>query len=46
MDEAFEWIERGIENREFSAVLLDVAIWLDDLRADSRFEQLRRQMGL
>jgi tetratricopeptide (TPR) repeat protein len=45
-DEAFEWFEKSIENREFEAVLIDVAIWLDDLRQDPRFNDLRKKIGL
>jgi len=46
IDEAFEWFEKSIENREFGAVLLDVQIWLDDVRKDPRFDTLRKKMGL
>jgi hypothetical protein len=27
-------------------ILLDVQLWLDDLRGDPRFEALRRKIGL
>jgi TolB-like protein/tetratricopeptide (TPR) repeat protein len=45
-DEAFEWFDRAVENREFGAVLLNSTIMLDDLREDPRFEDLRRKIGL
>jgi serine/threonine-protein kinase len=44
-DEAFKWFERSVENREFGMVLIDVQVWLDDLRDDPRFEALRRKIG-
>jgi serine/threonine-protein kinase len=44
-DKAFEWFEKAVENREFAVVLLDVHIWLDDLRGDPRFEVLRGKIG-
>jgi serine/threonine protein kinase/TolB-like protein/Tfp pilus assembly protein PilF len=45
-DEAFAWFEKSIENREFGAVLLNIALWLDDLRRDPRFDELRKKIGL
>jgi TolB-like protein/Tfp pilus assembly protein PilF len=45
-DEAFVRLEKSIDNREFAAVLLNVHIWLDDLRRDPRFETLRKRIGL
>jgi len=45
-DEAFEWLEKSAENRGFGIILLDVNIWLDDLRGDPRFEALRKKIGL
>ncbi len=46
IDKAFEWLERSAENREFGIVLIDVHIWMDDIRRDPRFETLRRKIGL
>ena len=46
IDKAFEWLERSAENREFGIILIDVHIWMDDLRQDPRFEVLRRKIGL
>jgi tetratricopeptide (TPR) repeat protein len=45
-DEAFEWIEKGIENRQFPVVLMDATTMLDDLRNDPRFEEMRRKIHL
>jgi hypothetical protein len=45
-DDAFVWLDRAIENREFGAVLLDVQIWLDDLRSDPRYEARLKKLGL
>jgi tetratricopeptide (TPR) repeat protein len=46
IDEAFEWLDESADNREFGMILLDVHIWIDDLRGDPRFEELRRRIGL
>jgi TolB-like protein/Tfp pilus assembly protein PilF len=46
IDEAFKWFEKSVENREFGAMLLGVAIWLDDLQDDPRMVELRKKMGL
>ena len=46
IDKAFEWLEKAVENREFGIVLIDVHIWMDDIRRDPRFEALRRKIGL
>ncbi len=46
IDEAFEWLEKSVENREFAIILLDVQLWLDDLRSDPRFDALRKKIGL
>ena len=46
IDEAFEWFVKAVENREFAVLLLDVQIWMDDLRSDPRFEKLRRRINL
>jgi tetratricopeptide (TPR) repeat protein len=46
VDEAFEWFEKSVENREFAVILLDVQLWLDDVRSDPRFDGLRQKIGL
>jgi TolB-like protein/Tfp pilus assembly protein PilF len=45
IDKAFEHYEKAIDNHEFGAALLDVQLWLDDMRADPRFEELRKKIG-
>ena len=46
IDEAFEWLEKAVENREFTIMLLDVMILLGDLHQDPRFAALRKKLGL
>lgn len=45
MDDSFRWLEWMIEERIFSALLLDVPAYRP-LRADPRFAQMRRRIGL
>jgi tetratricopeptide (TPR) repeat protein len=45
-DEAFAWFEKAAENREFGMILINVQIWLDALRQDPRFDNLRKKIGL
>ena len=46
LDKAFEHFEKAIDNREFGAALLGVMLWHEDMRADPRFKELRKKMGL
>jgi len=45
-EQAFEWLERAYENREFPMVILKVAEVLKSLRDDPRFDDLLRRVGL
>ena len=44
-DEAFAWLERGVQDRSYWLVHLDVDPRFDPLRADPRFEALCRTVG-
>jgi serine/threonine-protein kinase len=45
-DETMKWLEKGYEEREFRMTLLSVSPEFDGLRADPRFRELVRRMGL
>jgi tetratricopeptide (TPR) repeat protein len=45
-DEAFEWLERGFEERDHWLVFLKVDPMWDGLRQDPRFDELVRRVGL
>ncbi|MGH7511455.1 MAG: protein kinase domain-containing protein [Gemmatimonadales bacterium] len=45
-DSAFRVFERAVEERSYSALLLDVDQAYDAVRSDPRFEALRRRVGL
>jgi tetratricopeptide (TPR) repeat protein len=45
-DPAFDWLDRAYEQREVHLVSLKVDPALDGLRADERFVQLMRRVGL
>jgi serine/threonine-protein kinase len=45
-DEAFEWFDRAVRNREFTVVLIDVTVMLDDIREDPRYRILCGKIGL
>ena len=45
-EKAFEWLEKGYEERNYSMMYLKVAPNLDSLRSDSRFENLLRRIGV
>jgi len=46
LDRAFEWLDRACEERSHWLVFLDVEPRFDSLRTDSRFEALRRRVGV
>ena len=45
MDEAFKWLDKAYEQRDFNMVLLEAPRW-DPLRSDARFQNLVRRVGL
>ncbi|NDQ56845.1 MAG: tetratricopeptide repeat protein [Acidipila sp.] len=45
-DQAFSWLEKAYQNREGGLILLKVAPVFDPLRADPRFADLERRVGL
>jgi tetratricopeptide (TPR) repeat protein len=45
-DEAFHWLEKSYENRDWPLVQLKVAPQWDPLRSDPRFQNLVRRVGL
>ncbi len=45
-DQAFEWLEKAYENREYMVPLLNVSPAYDSLRSDPRFDDLLRRVGL
>jgi TolB-like protein/DNA-binding winged helix-turn-helix (wHTH) protein/Flp pilus assembly protein TadD len=45
-EQAFAWLEKAYQDREGSLVYLKVEPWLDPIRADPRFAQLVRRVGL
>jgi serine/threonine protein kinase/Flp pilus assembly protein TadD len=45
-DQAFEWLEKAYEARNFGLILLKVDPWFDNLRSDPRFQDLLRRMNL
>jgi serine/threonine-protein kinase len=45
-DQAFEWLEKAFENKEFPMVILQVGQGLGSLRDDPRFDNLLRRIGL
>jgi len=47
IDSAFEWLERGVEERDpLVTLLLKTDPYLDDLRSDPRYRALLRKMNL
>lgn len=45
-DEAFLWLEKACQDRDFRMVLTKVSARLDGLRADPRFTELLQRIGL
>jgi tetratricopeptide (TPR) repeat protein len=45
-DEAFAWLERSYQQREYELTLLRVSPEMDNLRSDPRFTDLLRRVGL
>ena len=45
-DEAFNWLEKSYDNREFIMALLRVGETLGSLRDDPRFDDLLQRIGL
>ena len=45
-DKAFAWLNRAYEDRSYLLVYLTADARLDSLRADPRFDELRRRVGL
>jgi TolB-like protein/Tfp pilus assembly protein PilF len=45
MDEAFQWMDRAVEQRDCYIVLLRTSPSFDELRADPRFDDLLRRIG-
>ena len=45
-DEAFKWFERTLQERDITAINLNVTPFSDSLRQDPRFDELVRRMGL
>jgi tetratricopeptide (TPR) repeat protein len=45
-DSALVWFNRAVDNREFSALLMDVNVMTDNLRNDPRYPALKKRIGL
>jgi hypothetical protein len=45
-DEAFAWLEKAYQQREYELTLLRVSPEMDNLRSDPRFPDLLRRVGL
>src|SRR2546423_5294107 len=45
-DDAFAWLEAGLEERAPGMILLRVHPWIDPIRKDSRYSQMVRRLGL
>jgi TolB-like protein/Tfp pilus assembly protein PilF len=45
-DEAFFWLEKGVDEHSIGSALLNIHPWFDDLRSDPRFQDLLRRSGL
>ena len=45
-EQAFQWLERAYDERSLRPDFMKVDPWYDDLRSDSRFQNLMRRAGL
>jgi hypothetical protein len=45
-DQAFAWLERAYQEHDFALTALRVSPFYDPLRADPRFAQLLKKVGL
>jgi len=45
-DEAFQWLERAYQDKDFRMVFMKVSARLDGLRSDPRFTELLQRIGL
>jgi adenylate cyclase len=45
IDQAFDWLEKGYDDRSYYLVWLNVAPQLDPLRSDPRFTELLKKVG-
>jgi hypothetical protein len=45
-DEAFTWLEKAYQGREHDLVFVNVCPIFDNLRADRRYDELVRRIGL
>jgi hypothetical protein len=45
-DQAFQWLERSLQDRAWDITYLKVDALLDSLRSDPRFNELVRRVGL
>ena len=45
-EQAFEWLEKAYENREFAMAILSVGQGFGSLRDDPRFDDVLRRIGV
>ena len=45
-DRAFEWLERGVNEKSWGLLNIKTHAWFDDLRSDPRYDALLERMGL
>jgi hypothetical protein len=45
-DQAFEYLNKAVEEHEWAVIMLNVEPTLDSLRSDPRFAELVRRVGL